>query len=384
MRPSMDERIKEHSQSCVGCANCENICRSHAIEMQYDTYGFMYPHIDDAKCMNCGRCVSVCQMYGTYKTDDFKQYGYIAISKDKTLYQNAASGGVFSTLAISFFSQYENGCVVGAAFCDGKVSHIIINRKEEISKLQNSKYVQSDMNSIVCIVKSLLDMKRKVLFSGTPCQVFALKLFLEKEYDNLFTIDLICHGVPSPLFLETNLKQYGVNIEDLKFRYKKKNVKSKSKFVLSFLLNGKRKYHLFNRNLYYALFMKNLSFRRSCYNCKFANMNRVGEITIGDCDSYREYPMFHPKEATSSVIINNSKGEYLWQTSNHLFEYSDLDIIKEAKINTQLTHPSPEPKEWEKIMCDLNKGELLKLKEIYVKSENCKAKLLLLKTLFLP
>lgn len=379
----MDKRIKENSQSCVGCANCENICQSHAIKMRYDEYGFLSPHIDETKCVNCGRCVSVCQMYCTYKTQSFKSYGYIAISKDKMLYQNAASGGIFSTVAADFLSKYKNGSVVGAAYENGKVSHIIIKGRNEIIKLQNSKYVQSDMNSIVNNVKTLLDMKNNVLFSGTPCQVYALKLFLKKEYDNLFTMDLVCHGVPSPCFLEHDLKQYSVNVKELKFRYKRKLLKSKSGFILSFSSDGKRKYYLSNRDLYYALFMKNLSFRKACYHCKFANLNRVGDITIGDCDSYAEYPMFHSKEATSSVIINNLKGKYLWNISNHI-EYSDLDIIKETKINTQLSRPSQEPDEWEKIMDDIKKGNFEILKKKYSKPNNYKAKLLLLKNMFLP
>lgn len=383
MRLAVDKRIKENSQSCVGCANCENICQSHAIKMRYDKYGFLSPYIDEKKCVNCGRCVEVCQMYFLNKTQNFKPYGYIAISKEKMLYQNAASGGIFSTIASDFLANYENGCVVGAAYDNGKVSHIIIKKKNEITKLQNSKYVQSNMNSIVRDVKTLLDMKKNVLFSGTPCQVYALKLFLKKEYDNLFTIDLVCHGVPSPLFLEHDLKQYSANIKNLKFRYKRKFLKSKSGFILSFFSNGKRKYYLSNRDLYYALFMKNLSFRKSCYQCKFANLNRVGDITIGDCDSYAEYPMFHPKEATSSVIINNLKGEYLWSISNHL-EYSNLDLIKETKINTQLSRPSQEPDEWEKIMNDIQKGNYIKLKNEYLKPNNYKAKLLLLKNIFLP
>lgn len=376
----MDKRIKENFQNCVGCANCKNICLRHAIEMKYDEYGFISPHIDKKKCVNCGRCVSVCQMYCTYKAQSFKQYGYIAISKDKTLYHNSASGGIFSTIASDFFAKYKNAYVVGAAYLNGKVSHIIIKEKKEIIKLQNSKYVQSDMNSIVRDVKALLDMNKYVLFSGTPCQVYALKLFLKKEYNNLFTIDIVCHGVPSPCFLEEDLKQYSDNVEELKFRYKRKLLKSKSGFILSFASDGKRKYCLSNRDLYYALFMKNLSFRKSCYHCKFANLNRVGDITIGDCDSHADYPMFHSKEATSSVIINNLKGEYLWSISNHL-EYSDLDILKESKINTQLSRPSQEPDEWEKIMDDIKNGEFSKLKKKYSKPNNYKAKLLLIKNI---
>lgn len=379
----MDNRIQEYSEDCVGCGNCANTCPKDAIKMQYDNYGFLSPIVDKSECINCGSCISVCQINNINLVHRFKQYGYIAISKNKKLYRNAASGGAFSTIATSFFSKFPNGYVVGAAFVGGKVSHIIIKNKNEIVKLQNSKYVQSDMNSIASDVKKLLDKNNTVLFSGTPCQVYALKLFLKKKYENLFTIDLVCHGVPSPLFLKSDLKQYGSNIESLHFRHKKP-FKSKSGFILSFSLNGKRKYYLSNRDLYYALFMKNLSFRKQCYKCNFANLNRSGDITIGDCDSYKEYPSFHINEATSLVIINSLKGEYLWNASKQLFDFSFLDIIKEAKLNSQLTCPSPEPDEWVKIMNNIKIGNFNELTKKYAKSDNFKAKLLLLKNLFLP
>ena len=380
----MDNRVEQHASTCVGCSACMNICPKQAINMQYDGNGFFYPSIENAKCIQCGLCESVCQIYHPKEIENYHQHGYIAIVRDRAIYSNAASGGAFGGIATAFLEKYPEGYVVGAAYANSRVSHIVINKKEEISKLQNSKYVQSDMGFVHKEVRSILESGKEVLFSGTPCQVQSLKFYLKKDYDKLYTLDLICHGVPSPLFLRRDLEQYGTNIDNLKFRFKKKHSKSRSGFILSLTSNGKNKYVLCNRDPYYSLFMQNKSFRDSCYQCEFADLDRIGDITIGDCDSHNLYPQFHEKEATSTIIVNNRKGELLWNIVDCMFDFSELDLSKEAHANTQLSKPSQKPDNWDEILSETQHSSIVELRRKYAKPDNLKGKLLKLKNVYLP
>ena len=379
----MTERIDLNNVDCVGCGACQNICSANAINMEFNNWGFLYPLIDENKCVFCGNCYSVCQINKSLRceNDNNVKKAYISITKDKKLYKNAASGGIFGTLANCFFEKHNQAYVVGAKYEDGKVSHVIIDKKEDIFSLQNSKYVQSDMGSVFKRIRDILNKNEYLLFCGTPCQVFALRLFLNKEYSNFFAVDLICHGVPSPIFLNKNLKQYGRKIEAVRFRLKKKTRKSRSGFILSFIADGKKRYVLSNRDLYYSLFMKNMTFRGSCYNCKFANLSRIGDITIGDCDSHSLYKNFHKKEATSTVIINNKKGNDLWEDNKDCFDYYPLDIDKEAALNSQLSKPSPKPSNWHEIMNNIRTESFEDIQKKYCKANDLKAKFLVLKNL---
>ena len=382
--------ILTHEQlntKCVGCGNCFNVCPKKAIVMAQNDEGFLYPILDEGKCINCEVCIKVCQVFREYDKKTEWQIGYAAISKRKEYYKNAASGGIFGTIADIFLKQYMNGVVVGATYENGKVFHKIIRSINDIASLQNSKYVQSGLNSIFLDIKKELTMNNAVLFSGTPCQIYALKLFLRNvDCSRLFTMDLICHGVPSQAFLEKDLKEYGKHIRDIKFRQKKLRGKSRSGFILSFIKTtnkNKRKYVLANRDPYYSLFIQNLSFRKSCYQCQFANLNRVGDITIGDCDSYALYPEFHSGEATSTVIINSVKGNMLFEFAKTCFDYIYLDLEKEAKINTQLYKPSPLPEKRDDIIKDINTLGFTELQRKYAKPNDLKAKILVIKFLYI-
>lgn len=373
---------------CVGCGNCMNICPNKAIEMHYEKDGFLYPQIDSQKCINCGKCIKVCQIAEKYNScKDTEIESYIAITKDKRVYINAASGGIFGTFAKRFLIEFQNSCVVGATYINGKVLHFIVNKSDDIYILQNSKYVQSNLNSVFVKIRKRLDNQQYVLFSGTPCQVYALKLFLHKDYERLFTIDLICHGVPSPLFLEKDLREYGLEIKSLSFRNKKFFFKSRSKFILSVSKSDNRfcgKKVMYNRDPFYSLFTSNLSFRESCYNCNFANINRVGDVTIGDCDSYRLYPDFHMNEATSTVLVNSDKGKFLWGKMHEYFEFRELDLYKEVEVNTQLQKPSKYPENYQDIIKDINTKDIGYLRKKYSKPNDIREKIALIKELILP
>jgi coenzyme F420-reducing hydrogenase beta subunit len=380
-------RVEQKRIECVGCGNCSIICPVHSIEMKENSEGFIVPFINEEICIHCEKCVSVCQIYNLPLSKVYSSEAYIGITKNRRFYKNAASGGIFGTLAHSFFDKFNNGGVVGAAFIEGKVQHVFVRKREDILSLQNSKYVQSDLNVVFSEIEEELRDGNNVLFSGTPCQVHALNLYLHKEYENLYTIDLICHGVPSAYFLAMNLRRYGDKISNVKFRYKNNFFFSRSRFIMTiYKLNSNRpaKFVLANRDPYYNMFKNNMSFRESCYVCKFANMNRISDITIGDCDSYAKYTSFHTNKATSTIIINSSKGHDLWNRVGEVFDFCPLDLETEAEINTPLKHPAVRPINRDEVVKDFENPNNREMGEKYAKPNNIKGKIVLLKALFLP
>ena len=379
--------VESSLSSCVGCGNCTFVCPVHSLEMKWDREGFLRPLIDNNICIRCGKCRQVCQMYKQSNViNRTKQNGYIAISKNKRIYKKSASGGIFATLAEEFLNKYKGSIVIGAAYVNEEVRHICIKAHNELYKLQNSKYVQSNLNNIFEIIKRNLDENNNVLFSGTPCQVAALRLFLRRDYVKLFCIDLICHGVPSPLFLNKELKSYGKieKITEIRFRNKSVFYRKKSAFFLKISGKYSSKIIVSTRSPYFNMFMNGLTFRPSCYECKFTNLERQGDITIGDCDSSKLYPSFHHKEATSCVLINTSKGKEMWDNMKHCIDFKDLDIVKEAEKNHQLSYPIEKPLSRNYIYDEIMKADMITLRTKYAKPRDWKEKLSIIKFLYLP
>ena len=182
--------------NCSGCSACFNICPQRCISMVEDKEGFLYPRINKEKCINCGLCKKACPALATDKYVVPSTF-YACKSKNEELRSKSSSGGVFSSLAE--YVIHNNGVVFGAAFNRNmELSHIGVNKKEDLSKLMGSKYLQSDLKNTFNEVKTYLCNNRFVLFSGTPCQVAGLKAYLQDDYKNLYLADLACHGVPSP------------------------------------------------------------------------------------------------------------------------------------------------------------------------------------------
>ena len=295
------------------------------------------------------------------------------------VYKNAASGGIFGTLANVFLSQ-KNAFVCGAGFIDGKVRHIIISDKNDVALLQNSKYVQSDLEDTYPRVKKIIAQGYKVLFCGTPCQVDGLYSFLGARPDTLYTIDLVCHGVPSPAFLEKKLQEYksvGM-IKNIAFRWKNPFYqRSKSAFFFSVSLDkGRKKVVSSSFDAYFSCFMRNESFRLSCYGCKYANLDRCGDITIGDCDSSSFYPCFYPEYSRSTIIINNGQGTKFWAEHASLFNFMPLDLAREASCNHQLSYPSKKPSCRSYLYKDVAMMSYAQLERKYCKAYTWKHKVL--------
>ena len=305
-----DNIAKVKPQDCCGCGACYNKCPVGAISMQENEEGFLTPVIDEAKCTNCGLCLKACPSLNTEFKNNPQPECYAAMADDE-IRMKSSSGGIFTLLAEYILD--KGGYVCGAAFDDNwDVHHIIVDNKEDLAKLRGSKYVQSNTEDCYKQIKKLLDDDKYVLFSGCPCQVAALYSFLGKEYEKLYTMDLVCHGAPSPKIWQQYLNEYDrTEIKNIDFR-------DKSVFGWSTTMNIYMKnncdIHLPpKKDSYYRAFLNNYSLRISCGNCHYAKIPRVGDITLGDFWGIeKSFPNLNDKKGTSLILVNNEKGKFIF------------------------------------------------------------------------
>ena len=348
----IEYEIKKEKDKCYGCRACEQICPKLAIVMKEDEEGFFYPEVNKEKCINCNLCSKVCPYSNElYKTKIRKVYA-VQYKNEKNLMESS-SGGAFSLFAdyILSIGGYISGCI----FDENLIPrHVVSNKKEIISKMRGSKYVQSDIRSTYKEIKDLLNSKKIVLFTGTPCQVDGLKRYLMKEYDNLFTLDLICHGVPSFKILEEYLnseKNKGKKIEKIKFRDKKLNGWCSQG---SIKFNKKIKNISPFNNSYYYYYLKNCINRYSCYTCKYSSINRVGDITIGDYWNLNNLlPKLDTSKGYSVILISSPKGEKLFESVKDKSFYYETELKFVAENNGNLIKPTEFPKLRERIYKDI-------------------------------
>ncbi len=338
--------------NCCGCGACLNICPKGAISMKKNKAGFIYPCIDKDKCINCGLCERVCNYRKQSENDNnhmVKSYASCTLNKDIII--NSASGGIFAQIASNILK--NDGIVYGAAlekingiwFCH----HKRVNDLKGLTQLQGSKYVQSNIENTYSLAKKDLNDGKTVLFSGTPCQISGLYGYLNgKKYDNLYTIDIICHGVPSNdlfneylSFLENKYKK---KIVDFKFRDKSKKWGLYFKILFD---DGSFEVMPAYQSSYYQLFLDSDTYRENCYSCPYSNLKRPGNISIGDywgiSEEYPEYvkdKKIDEKYGISCLIVNNTHGNELIEKFSDNLSMLDSDVQKIVKHNHQLSHPS--------------------------------------------
>lgn len=346
----MSENISIVQNKCYGCGLCKNICSFDAIKFVEDKEGFLYPKIDEDKCKNCGKCLLLCpankKNIFDNNEDDYKIKSYMVISKDKVIYDNSASGG-FATILSKYVIEKLNGVVYGCTMDDNaNVKHIRIERTEELIKLQDSKYVQSNIINSYQELKRDLE-NRKVLFVGTPCQIESIKIFLNNRYkDNLITCDLVCHGVPSPGMFKkyyNYLSQKYGNIK--KYRFRNKSSYDKCGYRGKVELEEENRYFFANEDVFYNDFLKENNFRMSCYHCKYKEEKRVGDFTLGDVNSWELYYDFYPEMSSSLVVLNTQKANDIFHELHNEIIYREISFEKEKKINKALGRQSVCPKE---------------------------------------
>ena len=346
----------EEKKDCCGCGACANICPKSAISMKEDEHGFVYPYIDKDKCIECGACIKVCDLKQPVHNKEFEKKCCFAVRKDNEELLKSTSGGLFSVIAEYFLKQngVVFGCTAERTESGFKVFHKAVKDVKELRHIQGSKYVQSNAQVCFAEVKEYLQQGIKVLFSGTPCQVAGLKSYLRKDYDNLYTIDLICHGTPNVKLLNSFIrfieKKYHNTIQSFNFRKKYKNRDTNTFFYFDMeMKNGKHKKMFCKLASYYGYFLSGDIYRESCYQCKYACSERVGDITLGDGWGLDK---LHPEYidvnggaiqimyGSNSVILNTIKGEELFnQIQNDIFYYK-ATFEEVSKHNHQLLEPT--------------------------------------------
>lgn len=311
---------------CTGCFACKDICKHGAIQVLND--GMPIPYVDKDLCVNCKMCEKVCPVVSQYKRNDISgENVYGGWIENEALRKLAASGGAFAGVALLFFDLYPNSKVYGASLIDNKVKHIGIECKGDIPLLMNSKYVQSDTIGIYNNVLQSLKDGKYVLFSGLPCQVAALNNFIGKREclrEKLFTIDLICHGVASQEALDLHLKYYRAE-RIVSFRNKEKSEGFGTSQCTKLIINNRESVIDRKNDIFYNIFSSWLLDRPSCSQCKFAHIERVADITIGDFWGHKDA---HGK-GVSLIMANNKNGMLLIEknTFMHIWKVTLKDAF---------------------------------------------------------
>lgn len=299
---------------CCGCGACAAACTINAISMIPDNEGFAYPVVDEGKCVKCGKCVTVCRFKDHDKSLPKGVRIFAARARNDDIVKCSSSGGVFSVLAEAVLR--KDGVVFGAAWIAERqrVEHVEVESSEGLVRLRGSKYVQSVIGGAYRAARRHLDAGRVVLFSGTPCQLTGLRAYLGKDYDNLYCVDVVCHGVPSPKVLSGYLAAtVGKDVSEVRFRDKLKGWRN---FTLSVELDGVYKaLGALRDDAYLRGFVSNLFLRPSCYKCQAEKL--ASDITLADYWNVNQVmPEFDDDKGASAVLVCSKKGFELFEESS--------------------------------------------------------------------
>ena len=328
---------------CTGCGACYNKCPVNAINMVADREGFLFPEIDGERCIECNLCYNICPINAPLKKN--KEPDAYAVWADEETRLKSSSGGMFSLLANEIFAQ--GGAVCGARYSDDFLSvyHAWAKNNEELAPLRGSKYVQSNIGNTYKEAKVFLDGGKPVLYTGCPCQIAGLYNYLGKEYSNLYTIDLVCHGAPSNYAYSRYVQERADRNSIKEMNFRDKASWGWGTAVSLYMENGTEYKRDFFSDPYLKAFSSGLILRKSCSSCNYTSTSRVGDITLGDFWGVGEIdPKLTDDKGTGLVFVNNSKGKKLFDCAKkkcELCEKTSLDSVKKiAKTrNGQLLCP---------------------------------------------
>ncbi|NLC26894.1 MAG: 4Fe-4S dicluster domain-containing protein [Fastidiosipila sp.] len=345
-------------QACTGCGACQAVCPTECITLDIDEEGFWYPNAGSA-CIDCGRCEEVCPIVNRVPVDDTKQYCVAGRHNNTDVWLASTSGGAFSAICQAF----ENPAIAifGAKHLDkSNVIHDFVTNINDIDCFRKSKYSQSNMSGNYCSIRRFLEEGRRVIFSGTPCQVAGVRNFLNKDYDNLLCIDLICHGVGSPGIFDKyiNYLEGANDSEVVSFEFRSKRIVkgllnqniTRTRFVDGRILENKN-------DIFYQAFIQALILRPSCGECIFAKTDRVGDLTIGDLNNMQAFlPESDKCVNYSTIIVNTEKGDTIMKKLNEYMDLYPVDLDAIAKYNSALISSTQMNQKRADLFVDLRHG----------------------------
>lgn len=359
---------------CVGCHACEQVCPVMCIEFKENQEGFNYPVLQSDKCINCKQCINVCPVLVKPSVGELKEV-YAGWTLEKNILKKSSSGGIFASIAKRIL--LEKGKVYGCAYDDEmNPKHIGIDNVSELFKLQGSKYVESDIEHIYEHIEKQLKVGEKVLFSGTPCQCAGLRNYLRKEYENLFIIDIICHGVPSRKLFKSYLRflenKRNGRVISFDFRNKDRHGWSLTyKYKIQKQKSIKEYQGIASLSSYYYGFLAGLMYRQSCYQCPFSNPDRISDITLGD---YWGVEKIEPNNSNylgvSAVIVNTNKGKKLLKKVSDEIRIEKTTFDKVSIQNSNLLHPTLKKEVREVIYNEHQKYGYKYIAKKYLKTQN--------------
>lgn len=326
-------------EKCTGCHACYSVCPVSCIAMREDEEGFLYPYVESKKCINCGRCGNVCPSLKMTECErEAPESIYAAKNLDNQVRRKSSSGGIFSLVAKYILK--NGGVVFGASMSEDYkyVVHIMVESESELGKLRGSKYVQSKIGDCYFKAKQQLMAGRIVLFTGTPCQIAGLRSYLGKNYEKLYTQDVICHGVPSPKiwrnYVNRKEETFKSQVTNISFRYKEHGWNNNS-LIFEFL-NGTKYIKKQSEDPYMVGYLTNIYLRPSCYQCMYKNYERESDITLADFWGIEKImPEMDDGIGTSLIMINTEKGKKLFQGIQ-----SEI-IYKETTVNPAISVYNP-------------------------------------------
>ena len=349
--------IVKHDK-CTGCKACGDVCPTKAISFRNDGHGFWYPNIDMNKCISCGSCERVCPQRKKYQSSNEEPTVYAAWNKDERIRINSTSGGIFYAIAKSVIN--KRGWVVGCRYSEDYKSayHETVNNLSDLEKLMGSKYFQSDTGNIFIRTKNLLEDGKEVLFCGTPCQIDALSTFLDKKYDNLVTMDFICLGINSPKAFRAYVEE-----QEKKHKSKVKYIQLKNKIegwqsLASYMEFENGQTYLANKDKDWWIkgyIKENLYMRESCYHCKYRQIPRIADITVGDFWGITGVSSRDLFKGVSIVMVNSKQGNKLLELARHDLTIKASSIEKGKNGNPALFYDAKQSENRNSFFSDLQK-----------------------------
>ena len=352
---------------CCGCYSCMDVCAQKCITMQIDNEGFWYPNVNITQCIDCGICEKSCPMLDVKRSNEVP-LAYAAINKDEKIRLNSSSGGIFYALAEHVIS--KGGIVFGAAMSNDctSVIHISAHNMKELQKLQGSKYLQSKIGDTYSEAKVVLETGKIVMFTGTPCQIAGLRSFLKREYINLITVDIICHGVPSPELWKKYIgyieKKNNSIVKSVNFRYKQTTGqdfgirKMDEKHMLEYTSK--------DMDSFMQMFLKNYCLRPSCYACT-AKESKLSDITIGDFGGIEKIePDMNDGKGISVVLIRSDCGRKTLETIKNKLMLKEIAYEVAVSENSAENVSVKRPKERTTFFGDMNHLSFNQLQKKYL------------------